>query len=184
MPYKNKIYEQYDIDISSESLTENEKIELKNYIQGVYDGDQMYIKLVNYLKNIKEPTILVMFGDHLPVLNSIYSKSNYNSLEYYTTPYIIWANYDIKYEQVNLKEHMSPSNLSINLMRLANIELPWYLKKFEELYNNYPAINNKYVISEEGEEINTNKITNYDLIKDCKILQYDLLIKKKYITIE
>ena len=29
----------------------------------------MYMKLVEYLKNSNEPTILVMFGDHLPSIN-------------------------------------------------------------------------------------------------------------------
>jgi len=184
MPYINRNYVSYDIDIAAEGLTDYEKVELKNYVQGIYDGDKMYMKLVNYLKNIDEPTILVMFGDHLPSMSSIYKKSGFVELNYYTTPYIIWANYDIKYDEANIQRYISPSNLSINIMRLANIEIPWYFKKFEELYKNYPAINNQLVITNEGKKININQITNYDLINDCRILQYDLLIKKKYIPVK
>lgn len=184
MPYTDKTYEKYDVEIESEILTDDEKLKLKNYIQGVYDGDQMYIKLVNYLRNVEEPTILVMFGDHLPALKSIYDKENYDGLDYYTTPYIIWTNYDLRYENVNLSKYLSPSNLSLNIMRLSNIEIPWYFKKYEELYRIYPAINNQLVLTSEGKILNKEYVSNNDLVNDCRILQYDLLIKKKYILVE
>ena len=184
MPYYKKIYEDYEIEIETKDLNNVEKIELKNYVQGVYDSNQMYIKLVNYLKNIEEPTILIMFGDHLPALDSIYAKAGYSFIEKYCTPYIIWSNYDIDYGKINLTNYMSPSNLSINVMKLANIEIPWYLKKYEELYKLYPVINNQLVITNEGKVLNTQEIMNYNIVNDCRIIQYDLLIKKKYIDIE
>ena len=184
MPYINKQYENYDVEISGENLNDSEKLEFKNYVQGIYDSDQMFIKIVNYLKNIQEPTILVMFGDHLPALNSIYEKSEYQGVDYYTTPYVVWANYDIEYESLDLFDYMSPSNLSINIMRLSKIEVPWYLKKFEELYKIYPVINNQFIITNDRKILSVDKISNYDLIKDCRILQYDLLIKKKYISVK
>lgn len=182
MPYRNKKYENYDVNIYSEYLTDTENQELKNYVQGVYDGDKMYAKLVNYLKKQEEPTILLMFGDHLPAFeygDKIYSSIKY--IDFYTTPYVLWANYDIK--DLSIKGRMSPSKLSISLLKLCNIELPWYLKKFEELYNNYPSINNQFVLDEEGRMLLPKQIEDFDLINDCRILQYDLLIKKKLIEI-
>lgn len=182
MPYKNKKYDHYDITIQSDYLTDAENMELKNYIQGVYDGDKMYSKLVEYLRTQNEPTVLLMFGDHLPTFESgekIYSKIKY--LDYYSTPYILWANYDI--DNAYIKTRMSPSSLSISLLNLCNIELPWYLKTFEKLYNLYPSINNQFVIDAEGKIFEPKQIENTDLINDCRIIQYDLLIKKKYIDI-
>lgn len=184
MPYNNKNYKRHDVELSSDILSESEKLQLSNYVQGVYDGDEMYIKLVNYLKSIEEPTILIMFGDHLPALNSIYEKSEYEGLDYYKTPYVIWANYDIEYEKGFFSEYMSPSNLSVNVMNLSNIETSWYYKKFEELYQRYPVINNKCVITNENKMLSCTDIAQFDIINDCRILQYDLLIKKKYISIE
>ncbi len=80
MPYKKEKYDTYDIEVSSEKLSNDEKEKLQGYVQGVYDGNKMYVKLVEYLKNVEEPTMLIMFGDHLPSLSSIYSKSNYKRL--------------------------------------------------------------------------------------------------------
>ena len=185
MPYTGVNYEKYDIDIESNLLSSTETIELKNYTQGVYDANKMYQKLVEYLKEQEEPTILVMFGDHLPLLGdsyaATYKKNNLSYLEYYSTPYIIWANYDITNNEI--PESLSASNLGLNILEMANIEMPWYLKPFRELYNKYPAINNKFILDNEGKVIEGTNVDDQELIMDCNILQYDLLIKKKYINV-
>ena len=76
----------------------------------------MYMKLVEYIKKCDEPTILVMFGDHIPSLSnySVYRKSNYTDLQYHETPYIMYANYDMNFN--NIPQYMSPSNLGIQVM--------------------------------------------------------------------
>ncbi len=182
MPYNYQRYDTYDIEVMSKELSESEKAQLTTYVQGVYDGNKMYMKLVEYLRNVQEPTILIMFGDHLPSFSSIYEKSGYDLFNKLLTPYIIWANYDIDYSKY-LTEYMSPSNLSIEIMKIANIEIPWYLKNFEELYAKYPAFNNQLIMDNEGNILKSEECVEDELIKKCKILQYDLLIKKKYIEV-
>lgn len=182
MPYNEKNYEKYDIDVSANNLTTEEQQQIKNYVQGLYDGNKMYLKLVNYLKEEKEPTVLIMFGDHLPSLlnNKLYNMSNYSNIEYYQTPYIIWANYDIDLAKV--PQIMSTGNLGINVLELSGIELPWYLKEFEKMYLEYPIITNTNIIDKNGKILKDISQEHSRLISNCEILQYDLLIKKKYIT--
>lgn len=184
MPYANKNYDYYDIDINTNILTKEEKNELKNYVQGIYDANKMYAKLVNYIKQIDEPTILIMFGDHFPTLysNSIDVKSNYTNLQYNEIPYIIYANYDININDI--PQYMSPSNLGINTLKLSNINIPWYLKKFEELYLEYPVVTNQIIINKDGKELDTVLDKHKVLLEQCEIIQYDLLIKKEYIEID
>lgn len=185
MPYKNKKYDEYDIEVKSDLLSNSEINELKNYTQGVVDANKMYKKLVDYLKEKKEPTILIMFGDHLPLLGdsyaSTYKKNNLSYLEYYSTPYIVWANYDITNESI--PKTLGTSNLGLKMLDLANINTPWYLMPFKELYEKYPAINNKIILNEQGNIITKPKTEDQELIINCRVLQYDLLIKKKYINI-
>lgn len=187
MHYVNKAYNEseLEIEISSDTLTERQKKELRNYVQGVYDGDKMYEKIVEYLKTIEEPTILMMFGDHRPSLSSkeILESSVESIVDRYSTPYIIWANYDIDYSE-ELSEYMSPGNLSLAIMKLAKIEIPWYFQEFRKLYEEYPAINNQLTINKDYKVVNPEYIEKDDIIKKCEILQYDLLIKKKYIMID
>lgn len=187
MHYVNKEYKEseLEIEISSDTLTEGQKNELRNYVQGVYDGDKMYEKIVEYLKTVEEPTILIMFGDHRP---SFYSREILESsvgsiVDKYSTPYIVWANYDIDYSE-EFFEYMSPGNLSLAIMKLANVEIPWYLQEFTKLYEEYPAINNQLTINKDYNFINSKYLQKDDIINKCEILQYDLLIKKKYIMID
>lgn len=185
MKYLNKEYDKYDVDLSSNVLTKTEIHELKNYTQGVVDANKMYKKIVNYLRDKEEPTILIMFGDHLPLLGdsycSTYKKNDLSSLGYYTTPYIVWANYDTETEDLPL--FLSPSNLGLNVMKMANIDMPWYLEPFKELYEKYPVINNKIIIDKSGKTIQQYYPSDSEIIKNCRILQFDLLIKNKYIDI-
>ncbi|MDK2961586.1 MAG: hypothetical protein PWP20_712, partial [Eubacteriaceae bacterium] len=57
---------------SSDALDEESLEMLNNYVQGVYDADAAYGEIVNYFKNVDEPTVIVMFGDHLPGLGEDY----------------------------------------------------------------------------------------------------------------
>lgn len=186
MKYLNKDYDAYDVNVSSNILSKTETLELQKYTQGVVDANKMYKKIVEYLKTKEEPTVLIMFGDHLPLLGdrycTTYKKNNLLYMDYYTTPYIIWANYDLGEKDV--PKYLSASNLGINIMKMANIELPWYLKAFNELYEKYPAFNNKIVIDNNGKEIQNEEVENSKIVRECRILQYDLLIKNKYIDVK
>lgn len=85
-----------------------------------------------------------MFGDHQPSLpTSFYEsligkKSDKFTLEdtknKYTVPYIIWANYDIQEEQVN----MSANYLSAYLMKVIGGKMTGYQKYLMDLYEQVP----------------------------------------------
>lgn len=184
MPYNNKQYENYDIYIKQSNLIETDNLTLRNYIQGVYDSNKMFLKLVDYLKEDNEPTVLIMFGDHLPpLLNySLYHNSEFEQLDFYETPYIIWTNYNTNLD--NIPDYLCPNNLSLNILNICDIDLPWYLKKFKTLYDNYKVINNQLIYDKNSNVLNTQTIKDSKIINECLILQYDLLIKKKYIPIE
>ena len=76
------------------------------FVSLIKDTDEAFEELIHYLEKCEEPTLLIMFGDHLPSLASQFYKE-YNGftkgerkadtgLRYYQTPYIIWANYDVE----------------------------------------------------------------------------------------
>lgn len=184
IPYANKQYEKYDIDVVSSKLSTYEIEELKKCVQGIYDANKMYVKLAEYINTVEENTVLIMFGDHLPYLKdyNAYKRSMYNKEGYYTTPYIVYTNYDIKLDDI--PNVMSPCNLGINVLKTANINLPWYLEEFNKLYKEYPVFTNQYIMDKNGQVYNAESFkVNNELIDRCRILEYDLLIKKKYIEI-
>lgn len=187
MKYEMKNYDEHDIEVYSDILSDSEILTLENYTQGIVEANKMYNKLKKYFENCEEDTILIMFGDHLPLLGdsyrSIYEKTSLSGLDYWSTPYIIWSNYNFE-EKVAMPDTISTSSLGLKLLEFANItDIPWYLKPFYELYEEYPFINNQFIINKDDEIIKKEEMEDSVLIDNCKILQYDLLIKNKYIDI-
>lgn len=76
---------------------------LNNYMSGIYDTTERLYDFIQSFKYEEEPVVIVVFGDHMPWLgngNSVYEELRINldlSTEegfynYYSTPYLIWAN--------------------------------------------------------------------------------------------
>ncbi len=81
--------------------------QLKNkyeyYVNQVYEMDQFVKKLTDTLSKYKEPTVLVMYGDHIPSLEL--TEKIYKAKNLYQTQYVIWSNFDMKKENKNLKAY-------------------------------------------------------------------------------
>lgn len=117
------------------------------YLNLMHMSDQATEKLIEYFENVDEPTVIVMFGDHMATLNEkiygrIYGKS-VSSLNIeetsrmYTTPYFIWANYDIP-EADGVE--MSANYLSAYLLKTLNLPMTGYQKYLMDLYETLPVI--------------------------------------------
>lgn len=74
--------------------------EFDYYMEGIKNTDKRLGELMEELKNIDEPTVVMMVGDHFPFFteeNSAYKKlgvTSENCQELYEQPYVVWANYD------------------------------------------------------------------------------------------
>lgn len=74
--------------------------EFDYYMEGIKNTDKRLGELMEELKNIDEPTVVMMVGDHFPFFteeNSAYDKlgvTSENCQELYEQPYVVWANYD------------------------------------------------------------------------------------------
>ena len=74
-----------------------------NYLKGIDNTIGVMLNMKDELESMEEPVVLVLFGDHKPWggnANSAYAEmgadfsftSTDSFYQYYTTPYIIWAN--------------------------------------------------------------------------------------------
>ena len=99
----DKYGEGYDYPDVPLTVSVSEEVEtlLKVYMEGVRDADAMLGRLVDYFSASGEPVVLVYFGDHLPYLGDsqlgyrelgMTEDPNWNQLNAYATPYVIWAN--------------------------------------------------------------------------------------------
>ncbi|MBQ8663903.1 MAG: LTA synthase family protein, partial [Eubacterium sp.] len=151
------------------------------YLSLVKRSDDAFQELVEYFQNVDEPTIICMFGDHLPSIeNDFYEEMLGTDLDNltteqeqlrYTTPFIIWANYDIPEATI---EKMSSNYLSTLLLQVAGLELTEYNKFLAALYQELPVTNMVGYIDKEGTHYSLGEESEYsDLINIYNCIQYN-----------
>lgn len=78
---------------------------VNNYLNLIETTNEALVELVETLRDMTEPVVLVLFGDHMPYWGNYTSLDPYEALgvnfdtstdegffNYYSTPYLIWAN--------------------------------------------------------------------------------------------
>jgi hypothetical protein len=121
---------------------------LETYAQGANGADAMLQELVQYYSKVKEPTIVVFFGDHLPYFDKdyyVYRETKYiegeddpQSLEkIHNVPVLVWNNY-LNGPKDQL--HISPSFLSPYILKLAKLKGTPYTDFLGSLSQRIPVI--------------------------------------------
>lgn len=119
------------------------------YLDLIRKTDSELERLINYLKEQAEPTILVFFGDHQPNLqDGTYDKINQETdmsvyRNKYLVPFVIWANYEMDAEQTEKSvqmENLSPGFLAPVLLETAGLSMPPYYRLLLDKMQEVPAV--------------------------------------------
>ncbi len=167
------------ITIESDNL---DYAEAEQYINLAKMSDEAFEELIGYFDKVKEPTMIVIFGDHQPpITNAFYSeqfKCNVNNLtaeqqsNWYSVPYVIWTNYDIEEAQVD----MSVNYLSSYVMNLAGLQLTGYNKYLLDLQKKLPVVSAVCYMDAEGNIYANDEDSKYsDLLDEYQMIQYNQL---------
>lgn len=180
-PYEINRFENKQIDIKT-SLNENDKGVFQSYIEGINLSDQYYQVLKEEIKKSSKPTIIILFGDHLPSLGSnfdIYKKTNFVPLDetqwtiedkfkMQSTPISIWTNFSKNIPSIG---NISPAFLSNTILDLANINPEYQFKFTQQIHSIIPYLTKK---------INSDISTQSANLEKYNLIQYDLLFGKQY----
>ncbi len=132
--------------------------EAKEFLSATKVSDDAFKYLIDYFKNEDEPTLICMFGDHFPSIEEEFYEDLLKKPQEewelediqkrYATPFVIWANYDIKEgENVSIG-----NNLIENMvLKAAGIELPLYNKYTEMVSKTIPVMNVNGYMNADGE---------------------------------
>jgi phosphoglycerol transferase MdoB-like AlkP superfamily enzyme len=171
--------------IAINGLSEEPTKELETYSEGIKQTDLAVKSLVDNLAEFNEPTIVVFWGDHLPALNtSIYEEAGYYNSDSYInernlseTPLFIYANFDL--EKKSLKT-LSPAFLGVTLFDMLGQPISPYYAMLKDLQSHLPGLKNTVTVDSEGNI--KNELTDEEnlLIKNYKLIQYDLMNGKDY----
>ncbi len=122
--------------------------EAREFLSATKVSDEAFEYLVDYFKEQDEPTIICMFGDHQPSIETEFyeelmgKKQEDWALEdiqkRYVTPFVIWANYDIE-ESRNVV--LSNNYLENLVLKQAGLDLPLYNQYIEKVSEKIPVMN-------------------------------------------
>lgn len=157
------------------------------YLSLIRESDQALKQLIHYFKNVEEPTIICMFGDHQPYLENAFYEMLFGKdlseltkaedRKQYITPFMIWANYDIDSAEF---EELSANYLSTLLLQTAGLELTDYQRYLASLYQKLPVINTTEYMGDNGVYYQYDEPSPYTkLIKDYEKIQYHYLFERE-----
>lgn len=122
------------------------------YVNQIYEVDQMIGRLVGELGKREKPTILVLYGDHLPSLEL--QDEDLSGRDLYQTEYIIWNNYGLKKVDQDLTSYQLYSE-ALNQGGIHQGILTGYHQQADKESENYQD--------------------------DLKLIEYDILYGEKYL---
>lgn len=97
--------------------SEELKWKYEYYVNQIYEMDQFVKALTDTLAKREEPTVLVMYGDHIPALDM--TENDLESGNLYGTQYLIWDNIGLKKDDENLHAYQ----LAAHVMEMLDMQV-------------------------------------------------------------
>lgn len=165
-PYESK-YKETEVKAVSERYSAEELEELSQYGQMVKEFDEQLGRFFDYLDTCGTPTLVYVFGDHLPPLKINASDGYLSDAEKkYTTPLIAYSNFS----DINVgHEKISLSQVAPQIIMDAGIEHSAYFDFLYEFRKEHPILHKEYPIEEDA------AVELYEKI------QYDGLLGERYL---
>ena len=160
------------------------------YLSLVKASDNAFKELVEYFEQVDEPTIICMFGDHQPSVETSFiaevmgvdtlsGLSLKQEQARHITPFIIWANYDIEERQI---DKLSSNYLSSLMLETAGVKLTEYNKYLLKLSETLPVIDTVGYIDNEDNYYKWSDVSPYSaLLDEYEKIQYNNIFDQKNI---
>lgn len=138
----------YENEIDDSTAVENgpKEEEFKNYVSLQNVSDEALRNLLEDLEETDEPTMVMFFGDHLPMLGDepyetllgkeISKLDDAELRRLYAVPYFVWTNYDLDFD---VPEETSMNRLGSVLLKAIGIDDPWF-DYVDEVCEEYPVL--------------------------------------------
>ncbi len=141
------------------------------------ESDKAFGEFLTALEDEPEKTVVLMFGDHQPSLSfngsvSLYSNGSNQyqcNADKYTVPYIMWANYDVDWEQ---QEMLSVNYLSALLKKNCDLPLTAFDQLRLEAMEEYPVLTCGFAVDKNGVFMDPAEAKSSEILKKYEIVQY------------
>ena len=153
------------------------------YLSCISATDAAIPILIDYFKQVKEPTYILFVGDHQPnlydgfyeyLLGAKQSELTTEQLQKrYTVPFFIWSNQDIEEKQV---DHISMNYLSSYFLKEIGMPLTAYNKYLLDLYDKYPVVNINGYLDQDKVWHNVVELKQNEELNEYNMLVYNSVV--------
>lgn len=183
----------FDESIYVTSSQNTDLLKTNKYLSLVKYSDDAFKELIEYFEKVDEPTVICMFGDHHPTIetdfieevlgvNSLLSLNLEQEQARHATPFFIWANYDIEEREI---ERLSSNYLSSLVLKTAGVKLTEYNKYLLKLSELLPVIDTTGYIDHNGIYYSWNDDTEYSgILKEYERIQYNNIFDNNHTSFE
>ncbi len=163
------------------------------YLSLVKASDDAFKGLIEYFSKVKEPTVICMFGDHQPSIETSFiaevmgvpNLSNLTTEQEqirHATPFYIWANYDIEEKYI---DKLSSNYLSSLVLETAGVKLTEYNKYLLKLAKTLPVIDTVGYVDNQNNYYKWSDVSPYtDLLDDYEKVQYNNIFDQQNVNSE
>lgn len=191
-PYERNRYAKNSIEVDAPTLSDGSTSALSTYTQGVKEADQSLKALMDWAKKRRRETIIVLFGDHLPPLNEVYTESGYMANVVATrkasvttmkreheTPLVVWSSKRGVQKDIG---SVSPSQLPYYVVRMAGYRHPYYTGMLGRVAERYAVIDRHQLIGRNNKAQADWALSGRidPLIRDYRLLQHDVMFGEGY----
>ena len=191
-PYEPNRYVQNTVNIAG-NLDESDRETLATYAQGVREADDSLKMLMDWAAKRDRETIIVLWGDHLPPLGSVYPDTGYMPQQVATrkapldvmkqeheTPLVIWSSKKGVRKDVGT---ISPSQLPYHVLKTAGYEHPFYTGFLGRVQKKYTVIDRYQLATRDNQAFPDWARKEQDLdpmVRDYRNLQHDIMFGREY----
>lgn len=159
------------------------------YLTLMKRSDEALKILLDYFSACSQPTLIVLFGDHEPSVETSFYEALYGTRwsqvpgeqkRYsFVTPYLIWSNYERDAGDLG---DMSAFMLGGQVLRAAGMEAGGFGYAVERLRGEYPMVHSMGLLTRDGQFLNVLETGTLDLsqtVKEYHTLQYYRMFEEK-----
>ncbi len=101
----------------TKAASEELKWKFEYYVNQIHEMDQFVGRLTETLEKFDEPTVLVMYGDHIPAIE--FAEQDLDNRNLYGTEYVIWSNFGLQ----GPDEDMYTYQLASHVLELVDMQV-------------------------------------------------------------
>lgn len=188
MPFKKENKEN-DIIVDNDNMEQENKDIASAYVNGLNDSDKALKYLIDYFSEIKEPTVICYYGDHIPLLGeqqAVFKSENYfsdspekNELKEYNTPFMIWNNYGLENKKY---DYIDSSYLGAVLLNTIGYKKDAYINFLIDEMKTIKAYKNPIYINNNNNLKNVSSMNSKEkeVLNNNWLLMYDRIFGEKY----